>query len=613
MFARVKKAWPLSLRPGWLTGPIFDKELRVSSRRRRNYVLRVFYVLLLTLFVAIVWLTVAESGGNATFQQSRMAEAGKRIVRTIVLFQFIATQVLAIIMLSTAISDEIYHRTLGLLMTTPINSLQIVMGKVLSKLLQLIGLLCITLPMLAIVRVFGGVSWSYLLSSLFVTLTAVIFAGSVSLLFSVETWRAYGVVIRAVFALGVLYFILPAGAAALFAFVLPRFGLLASVDSGGLEWLAVALMHCNPIYGIWGATQQMLSPGSAPPFFWPVHCIIMLGCSALVLAAAIAVVRKAALRQATGQLDLSVDTRKGRRRRARLASQQADDLGGRVKRVHGPPVVWRELRAPFIQGLDNRNSYIGLMLAILALLLTYLPSADQMDESYPHVSYGLLFVLIGLIINVVFSATRITTEKESQTWPLLLTTPLRDRDILLGKGISAFRRCLPIWGMLAGHVLFFVLIKCIHPVIVLHLVIVVTWLTCFVTGAGLYFSTLFARTTSAVVATFALVLGLWAVVPVIVGLSSAVVRRADPLTAYLWTHPVIQTERLIAGAGGAQNANRSWGSLEYGTERVMFDDAHQAFGVGRMTGILTAIALGYISVGLLFFWRARCRLRRNVF
>ena len=32
------------LRLSWLTGPIFDKELRVSSRRRRNYVLRFVYV-----------------------------------------------------------------------------------------------------------------------------------------------------------------------------------------------------------------------------------------------------------------------------------------------------------------------------------------------------------------------------------------------------------------------------------------------------------------------------------------------------------------------------------------------------------------------------------------
>ena len=40
------------LSPSWLTGPIFGKELRVSSRRRRNYVLRFVYLMLLTGFLA---------------------------------------------------------------------------------------------------------------------------------------------------------------------------------------------------------------------------------------------------------------------------------------------------------------------------------------------------------------------------------------------------------------------------------------------------------------------------------------------------------------------------------------------------------------------------------
>jgi len=130
----------------WLTGPIFDKELRVSSRRKRNFVLRSAYVVLLTIFVVIVWLSVVKFQGTAAYQKSRMGIAGKTVITTIVTFQFVATQLIAIIMLSTSISDEIYHRTLGVLMTTPINSFQIVMGKLFSKLLQLILLLAISLP-----------------------------------------------------------------------------------------------------------------------------------------------------------------------------------------------------------------------------------------------------------------------------------------------------------------------------------------------------------------------------------------------------------------------------------------------------------------------------------
>jgi ABC-type transport system involved in multi-copper enzyme maturation permease subunit len=159
-------------------------------------------------------------------------------------------------------------------------------------------------------------------------------------------------------------------------------------------------------------------------------------------------------------------------------------------------VVWKELRAPFIQGIDNRNSYIGLTLTILALLATYI--LIDRDEDFAHVMYVMLFIFLGVVVNILFSATRITTEKESQSWSLLLATPLSDWEILFGQAVGAFRRCLPIWGLLAGHVVLFVLLGYIHPIAFLHLALLVAWLTCFLTGVGLYFSTRFARTTSAV-------------------------------------------------------------------------------------------------------------------
>jgi len=616
MTSVLKKLHLPSPERGWLTGPIFDKELRVSSRRRRNYTLRFFYVLLLTIFVAVVWLGVAEYGGSAAFQQSRMAAAGKRIVMTIVMFQFIAAQALAIIMLSTAISDEIYHRTLGLLMTTPINSLQIVLGKVSSKLLQLILLLGITLPMLAIVRLFGGVSLQYVLSSFCITLTAAVFAGSLSLFGSIENRRAYTVIIRTAFMLGSLYFILPGAVLAVWGVLLPRFGLFPTVRSFGSAGLTVFLMHMNPFYTIWATTREMLSPGTAPGLYWPAHCAIMLGVSALVLGRAVAIVRRVALRQATGQLVLRPNAnRLPRQKRRRKPAHRSDSPRGPVKRVQGPPVVWKELRAPFIEGVDDRNSYIGLAVTVLALLVTYLITAKDgaLDENFTHVSFTLLFVFMGSIFNIVFSATRITTEKESQTWPLLLATPLSDWDVLLGKAVSSFRRCLPIWGLLAGHVVLFVLVGYIHPIAIFHLLIVVAWLSCFITAAGLYFSTRFARTTSAVVASFSLALGLWVAGPILVGLLNTVGGRRVPFEKYLWAHPAIQAELVMAGAGGRRNASLSVGALDYGTEHVMFRIGRGTFDVHRMTSILTVTAFLYGLLGLLFFWRAKCRLRRNVF
>jgi ABC-type transport system involved in multi-copper enzyme maturation permease subunit len=605
-----KTMWQTILAPGRLTGPIFGKELRVSSRRYRSYALRVFYVALLTVFVAIVWLGVVEFQGTPAVQQARMAAAGKQIVATVVVFQFVAMQILAIIMLSTAISDELYHRTLGLLMTTPISSLQIVVGKVLSRLLQLVLLLAISLPILAIVRVFGGVSWGYLRSSLCITLTAALFAGAVSLLLSIENRNAYGVIVRAAFVLISLYLAVPAviaglGGPAMVAGVLTgpraRVGLALPLSP------AVLLAHANPVYGLWATTLQMQSPAAARSFYWPLHCGVMLGGSALVLGWAVVRVRKVALRQATGQL---VGWELGRRQRGKRAALAQE---GPLKRVHGPPVVWRELRAPFIQGIDSRNSYIGLALVILSLAGIYLASAAQraLDQDFTHMMFALLFVFIGAVVNVVFSATRITAEKESQSWLLLLTTPLSDGEILFGKAVSVFRRCLPVWGLLAGHVVLFVLVGYIHPVALLHLAILVGWLTCFITAVGLYFSVRFARTTSAVVACFAVFLGLWALGPIVAGLLGLMSRQGDWFHGYMSFHPAIQTHVVMAGAAGRTNAHMPWRALTYGAQDAMFFVGHGTCGVGRMTTTLAAVAAVYILVSLLFLWRAKCRLRRN--
>ncbi|MHC4323018.1 MAG: ABC transporter permease subunit, partial [Planctomycetota bacterium] len=131
----------------WLFGPIFEKELRVSSRRKRNYITRFAYLVFLTGFLSVIWLDAVDfTVSSGTHAASRLAQAGKQIIIILVRFQFYAIQLVAVVMLSTSISDEIYHRTLGVLMSTPITSFQIVMGKLSSKLLQLILLLGVSLP-----------------------------------------------------------------------------------------------------------------------------------------------------------------------------------------------------------------------------------------------------------------------------------------------------------------------------------------------------------------------------------------------------------------------------------------------------------------------------------
>jgi len=347
-----------------------------------------------------------------------------------------------------------------------------------------------------------------------------------------------------------------------------------------------------------------------PSFYWPVHCALMLGASALLIALCVKVVRKVALRQAVGQLELSPKRKRRKQIGTLPLAANAQELAGIVRPVKGPPVLWKELRAPMIQGAGGKNSIIGLAATIVALLLTYAVCDKQkcLDDDFTHISYTLMFLLIGLIFNIVLSSACITSEKESRAWPILLATSMDDWQILLGKAVGVFRRCLPIWILLAGHISLFVLVKYIHPVAIVHVFMLVAGIVVFLTGSGLYFSSRFKRTTSAVVANFALAVVLWMVIPALLGMVSIINREDNVFGTYLSANPVIQATTIMGGAGGERNAKTKLTDLEYN-----WPPSGHSEGIYSTTSILLVTTLIYVSVGFLFAWRAKCLFRRNVF
>lgn len=585
------------LRLSWLTGPIFDKELRVSSRRRRNYALRFAYLGLLTIFLVLVWLQEVRYSGSALVRVSRMARAGQTIVMFIVWFQFVATQLLAIIMLSTSISDEIYNRTLGLLMTTPVNSLQIVMGKLFSKLLQLILFLAISLPLLAIVRVFGGVPWDYVISSLCITLTAIIFVGSLSLFFSIFSRRAYVVIILAILTYGVL------------------FGLLPYLT--GMAWHAItgrwpgarlteALFYPNPCGAMAFQTFRMFSPrgvGGIPVLSWPPHCGIMLAASAVVLFLSVGMVRKVALRQATGQLGIPRHRHRFRKKDPPTAGTVRETSTGRIRRIYGSPAIWRELRTPLFRG-RRITALIAAFACLVVLFVTYYlwHMEDDLHQEEVHMMYAAIFTALGMLFTIILPATCITSEKESRSWPLLLATTLSDWQIMFGKFVGVLRRCLPIWSLLFGHLILFILAGIIRPIAFIQMGILVAWIVTFLCGTGLYFSSRFKHTTAAVIANFALAAAIWALMPILLFLC-AEVRYIDNDLAeiYMDTNPLVHAFAVMDGTVKRGHA----GDYDWiqGHNLTAFES----------TIWMLICMVCYMFLGYMFAWRAKCRVRRNIF
>ena len=588
------------LSPFRLTGPIFDKELRVSSRRRRNYVLRFAYITLLTAFLALVWIEMMGQSGSVVYRISRMAEAGKHIVICVVWFQYCATQFLAVILLSNSISDEIYHRTLGLLMTTPISSFQIVMGKLFSKLLQLVLLLAISLPLLAFIRVMGGVPWNYVISSLCITLTTVIFVGSLSLFFSIFSRRTYVVIIVTVITLGTIFALLPLG-----------FYAVWDITNSTVPEKSVftAIFLPNPYCSMFINTITMVEPRSAAFinfYFWPLHCCIMLAASALLLFVSVIIVRKIALRQATGQLDSPAGKRRSRRA-VNQAGANPQAFAGAIRRVAGPPVIWKELRSPMFR----RHKILACILAsvgLILLLASYYLFVKLLDEEQTHMGYTMIFLAVGMLFTIVLPATSITTEREARSWSLLLATPLDDKDILIGKLVGVLRRCYPAWLLLFGHVIAFSLADFIHPLAIVQTGILVIWISIFLSGSGLYFSSRFKHTTTAVLMNFALAAAIWAILPLLMGIIASI---NSPLTRdtrefvndYLDTNPFVHMGNIMMATAGKR---------PLAVERCYWPGHCNLTATESMAWMLACMG-GYILIGLMFAWRAKHQFRRKIF
>ncbi|MHC4742890.1 MAG: ABC transporter permease, partial [Planctomycetota bacterium] len=423
--------------------------------------MRSVYIALLTIFVAFVWIERVSwiSWGDA-YSASRMAEAGKYVVNGIVRFQFYAIQVLAVIMLSGSISEEIYSRTLNVLMSTPISSFQIVMGKLLSRMLQLMILLAISLPLLAIVRVFGGVPWDFLISGLCITVTAAVFVGSISLFFSIFLRRFYIVIIVTMVVVVTVYFFLPLS-------IEPNLGRM------GRAWLHV--LYClNPLIMMLHTTRDMLRPGIAGGIvrFWPVHCGLMLCISAVVLLVSARLVRKAALRQAAGKRGVF-----GRLfMRLEEWSAQKDSRrqqGGEIRRVMGPALVWKELVRP----VSRRQRLISAVIigaeVVLILMAYAFPAAVASLGHYEAVLMNVWILMgLGILFTSITSATSITTEKEARSWPLLLGTDSSEWQIILGKFAGVLRRSLLVWALLLLYFVMFWRVGIFHPIGILQITMV---------------------------------------------------------------------------------------------------------------------------------------------
>jgi ABC-type transport system involved in multi-copper enzyme maturation permease subunit len=672
---RLRRAWPNS--------PILDKEMRVTSRRGWLYGLRLAYVVLLGIFTAIVW-GATTSGLTINIAAARAADAGKHIINSILWFQFLVAQGITIVLLSGSVSGEIRRRTLPLLLTTPLSFFQIVWEKVVGGLSYVMILLLCCLPLLSIVRVFGGVPWGFVLTGLAVTVTACLLAGTVATYFSILTGSSFAAALLSLVAVAgynlagwmdvpVILIVLdisicwvlfkrregkrPRARSALLSFLRVLGGVYVLMMVFGGWALGVykgMVLTLSPGFALYRSSENMMVPGKqvAPALMLAIHC----AATALV---SFALLRRCAFRlrqvarsriwgleplvdlypnddpaaaaKAISELDLPRFAKESAAAVTQLAaevvasarvwptsapaSQAARDAawtpplaGERL----GSALLWKDTRRMFFQNDVLRFFTQFLPLNVMGMVYLF----SLMAVAFRHIAWHTvilsIYVVAGTAMTAIFSAITISSERQSRTWPILLTTGLSDWHILWAKGAGVFYRCLPAWGPLLIHAAVFTALLQLDPFALTGMVMLVAWIHVFLCGTGFYFSMVLRGTSLPLIANLATAGFLWLIVPGLAPLAGealgagnvpdAVAGRLGALQAMT---PVGQTITVIRATPGV------W-SLDAPTS------ADQARIFGRtaqeeapLVGVLSLAVYG--SLGALFFWRARVRFRRNAF
>lgn len=158
--ARRRSPFGILSRTAGGVGAVGAKELRGRMRGRRAFVILSLYLVLLAGFAWMVELIMERtyqgtSGGNVAFAT---AAIGQGIFAALLMLETLLVAFLAPMATAGSISLEREKQTLEMLAATPITSAAIVLGKLLSALVYVWLLIAASIPLTAVVFVFGGVA-----------------------------------------------------------------------------------------------------------------------------------------------------------------------------------------------------------------------------------------------------------------------------------------------------------------------------------------------------------------------------------------------------------------------------------------------------------------------
>jgi len=487
-----------------LLGPVFHAELVTTARRARYYVIRFLYGLIILFQVYLSYQSNAWRFGDGRGQMriGQMADFGASIFATFAILQAVVVILLTPALVGGTIADERQRKTLHYLLTSELNSVEIVLGKLAARLLHVGVLVAVGLPVVCLIGLFGGIDFELLLLSYAGTLTTVFFLATLSILVSVGSRRPREA-ISLLYTIELAWLVLPTLVVATMAFWPAPWPSIAPWVVPGLRWVAVS----SPVYL---TTPASWSVAGGPQAVGLEMMAVQLLCGLGFLILAAIRLRPASRNDGEG----------GRGWRARLAGKRHwlprpecgdDAMLWKEKYVARTGALTKAVMTLVALGLIGLLIYLGFGSAVGAFdevrrdgYGTVGPARSDLNEILRFTCTA-IFVLWSLGV-ASGAASGLTSEREEDTWLTLTSTPMGGDEILRAKMIG------PVWAL--RHLAYFQftlwglggVAGAVHPLGLVASAAEFAVFTWFLTALGTFFSLRSKNSTRALAATIALLI-----------------------------------------------------------------------------------------------------------
>jgi ABC-type transport system involved in multi-copper enzyme maturation permease subunit len=424
-----------------LLGPMFAKEMMEIARRKRYFINRVLYGLVLLFTIFLVWDSfrgrLAWQGRTSIRMMADFAEALFHAVSGV---QYGAVFLFVPLFLCGVIASEREERTLDLLFTTRLTDREIVWGKLGSRVAVIVLLLLFTLPVMSLVMLFGGVDPLSLWRMLACTLLAVLFAGSHTIYFSTVTRSAIGALVRSYWWMAVWLIGMP------MAIMIPVLSTRPSLPA--LRFCQAVLVFLDPLFGfvlnIDGDTYNQMA-AYLGAWFFPLTFVLPGGWSLYLLWRAVRRLRLAPtpFTLLLGKIPLLRTLRRDLAETDKMRARGRQRRAGRLFywfRVRNP--LWLRSRLTRVydrEGYIGRVQWLSWVVAFFFLFLLLVFETRALSERGAAIAFGAPAWLAVAALTAILSGTSLVGDRRRGFLDLVLMTPLTPREIIDGTLLSAWQ------------------------------------------------------------------------------------------------------------------------------------------------------------------------------